>query len=136
MKIKNCKYQIVHSLKPAFNNPEVLKYLNSLKKKKRHLPLQIKASNSKTMIEKPLFFRKIDQISRMYYPSSPKLLIRRMRKNTKRPLKPLIDPDFNYNTMKKKIEQKIPVEQTSNLLKNFNHELEYQEIKVFYIKAF
>lgn len=82
------------------------------------------------MIEKPLFFKKLDQMSRIYAASSPKLLIRRLRKNTKKPLKPLIDPEFNFNTMKKKIEQKIPVEQTSNLLKNFNHDLEYQEIKV------
>ena len=68
----------------------------------------------------------------MHGATSPKL-VRRVKKpqNQKPILKPLIDPDFNYNTVRKKIDQKLIDQKTSELMASFTNNEEYHEIKVY-----
>lgn len=67
----------------------------------------------------------------MHGATSPKL-VRRVKKpqNQKPVLKPLIDPDFNYNTVRKNIDQKLINQKTSELMESFTNDEEYHEIKV------
>lgn len=133
------KYQMSHIIQPPFRNAEVIKYLRNvqenlreysrprlpLKKSKKHLNFY-----EKTQVPSR---EKILKIFRnTIYPSvSPKIMVKKVKKNIKLVLKPLIDPDFNYNSMRKKLEQKITNTNIEEGLSNFRNIQEYREIQVF-----
>lgn len=133
-KIKLSKYQISHTFKPPFKNKEVIKYFYNLKKKKQKIalnkPKNFKANEKSFALE----IRSKKITNNLHLTSSPRLLAKKVKnKNIKSPLRPLVDPDFNYVSMRKKIEQKIPVEKNEFLLRSFQNETEYQAIKVLAI---
>ena len=67
----------------------------------------------------------------MHGATSPKLVRRVKKPQNQRPvLKPLIDPDFNYNTVRKNIDQKLINPNFSELMASFTNDEEYHEIKV------
>jgi hypothetical protein len=65
---------------------------------------------------------------------SPRVNVRKVKKNpNQKILKPLTDPDFNYTSVKKKIDQKLENQSNFESLATFLNEREYHEIKVILI---
>ena len=135
--IQNSKYKIIHKLKPPFKNPDVLKYLSNMRKNHSKIAvtkIPLMKTRTRLCLEKKPFkklFRTYTNINLLnIYPCSPKLAIRKVKKNAKNILKPLMDPDFNYANMKKKIDQRIINTKLDEILSSFKNEIEYYDIQV------